>query len=250
MANDTQIRRTPVKRAAAAKTTAKAPPAKKTAARAKTAAPKKATPAKAPPSPPPGWYLDPADQTSARYWDGEGYLGDPVSADLDLTDLPPPGSAGEGDDTTADAEATANAPRNVIVFHGRTMKVNRPGPEQIVVWKRIAERAAGIGRETATPKACPECKGKAGGCEACHFTGSAHTGTVLKLFDRALKIISSVLVDEADRDWVEDQLLEGAINLNAAGEIVSLAVDQMVAATKGRTAPKTGPVATRRARQR
>jgi uncharacterized RDD family membrane protein YckC len=35
----------------------------------------------------PGWYKDPADPTTQRYWDGEGWLGDPLPADV----TPPPG---------------------------------------------------------------------------------------------------------------------------------------------------------------
>ncbi|GAA1754460.1 RDD family protein [Luedemannella helvata] len=35
----------------------------------------------------PGWYKDPADPTTQRYWDGEGWLGDPLPADA----TPPPG---------------------------------------------------------------------------------------------------------------------------------------------------------------
>jgi len=35
----------------------------------------------------PGWYRDPVDPTIQRYWDGEGYLGEPLPADV----TPPPG---------------------------------------------------------------------------------------------------------------------------------------------------------------
>lgn len=35
----------------------------------------------------PGWYRDPVDPTIQRYWDGGGYLGEPISADA----TPPPG---------------------------------------------------------------------------------------------------------------------------------------------------------------
>src|SRR5436305_5327973 len=35
----------------------------------------------------PGWYKDPAEPTTQRYWDGEGWIGDPLPADL----TPPPG---------------------------------------------------------------------------------------------------------------------------------------------------------------
>jgi uncharacterized RDD family membrane protein YckC len=38
----------------------------------------------------PGWYKDPADPATQRYWDGEGWLGDPVAADATPPDGPPP----------------------------------------------------------------------------------------------------------------------------------------------------------------
>ncbi|HEX6501178.1 MAG TPA: RDD family protein [Micromonosporaceae bacterium] len=36
---------------------------------------------------PPGWYKDPVDPTTQRYWDGEGWIGEPLPADA----TPPPG---------------------------------------------------------------------------------------------------------------------------------------------------------------
>ena len=38
---------------------------------------------------PPGWYKDPADPTTQRWWDGEGWLGDPIPADATPPDGPP-----------------------------------------------------------------------------------------------------------------------------------------------------------------
>jgi uncharacterized RDD family membrane protein YckC len=35
----------------------------------------------------PGWYKDPVEPTTQRYWDGEGWVGDPLPADA----VPPPG---------------------------------------------------------------------------------------------------------------------------------------------------------------
>jgi len=38
----------------------------------------------------PGWYKDPADPATQRYWDGEGWVGDPLPAGV----TPPPGPPG------------------------------------------------------------------------------------------------------------------------------------------------------------
>lgn len=40
----------------------------------------------------PGWYPDPADRTVQRYWDGEGWIGEPLPADA-TTPPGPPGPA-------------------------------------------------------------------------------------------------------------------------------------------------------------
>ncbi|MFV2106359.1 RDD family protein [Micromonospora sp. LOL_015] len=38
----------------------------------------------------PGWYKDPADPTTQRYWDGGGWIGAPLPADVTPPDGPPP----------------------------------------------------------------------------------------------------------------------------------------------------------------
>ncbi|MCX5067995.1 RDD family protein [Micromonospora lupini] len=38
----------------------------------------------------PGWYVDPADRDTRRYWDGEGWLGAPIPVDATPPDGPPP----------------------------------------------------------------------------------------------------------------------------------------------------------------
>jgi RDD family/Protein of unknown function (DUF2510) len=37
----------------------------------------------------PGWYKDPAEPTTQRYWDGEGWLGKPIPADAVPPEIPP-----------------------------------------------------------------------------------------------------------------------------------------------------------------
>ncbi|SCF35415.1 RDD family protein [Micromonospora mirobrigensis] len=38
----------------------------------------------------PGWYIDPADRDTRRYWDGEGWIGAPIPADATPPAGPPP----------------------------------------------------------------------------------------------------------------------------------------------------------------
>jgi uncharacterized RDD family membrane protein YckC len=42
--------------------------------------------------PAPGWYKDPVEPTTQRYWDGEGWIGDPLPADATPPPGPPPPS--------------------------------------------------------------------------------------------------------------------------------------------------------------
>ncbi|MFC0030772.1 RDD family protein [Micromonospora chaiyaphumensis] len=41
----------------------------------------------------PGWYVDPADPETRRYWDGEGWIGAPIPVDATPPDGPPPPEA-------------------------------------------------------------------------------------------------------------------------------------------------------------
>lgn len=221
MANDTAA----VKRAAAKKTAPK-----------KAAVKKSAKPA--PPSPPAGWYLDPADQSVERYWDGDGWDTSRGSR--------PPGGADPAPDGGAEEAAASTTGTDTITFRGRVMAYRRPSADQLAVWKMIAERAAGLAKEVATPKPCPTCKGE--GCDTCQGTGSAHSTTIFKLFNRAMTIINSVLVDEGDKDWLEDEMIAGRVDMEAAAQIISLTVDALIA-SKPETAPRNGPAPKARRRR-
>ncbi|MFB6395995.1 RDD family protein [Polymorphospora lycopeni] len=55
----------------------------------------------------PGWYKDPADPTTQRYWDGEGWIGKPLPADATPPAGPPPP---EPEEPPAAAEPAPQAP--------------------------------------------------------------------------------------------------------------------------------------------
>jgi hypothetical protein len=67
---------------------------------------------------------------------------------------------------------------------------------------------------------------------------------VMRLADRVPTIIHGVMVDEDDRDWLDDQFLAG-LKYDQAVDIVTLAIDQF---REPDPAPTTGPP--RRARLR
>lgn len=102
----------------------------------------------------------------------------------------------------------------------RKMTVRMPGPEQLAVWQRTAKRMAGVDPD------------------------SVDGTTAMKLLDRGLRFIQSVLVHEADRDWLEDQLLDGNLTLEEAARIVTLAMDAFAD-----TKPAGKPAPAKRARR-
>lgn len=191
MANDTTATK-PAKKAAPRKAAKKAAPAPAAKTRTPRKAAKKTT--TAPPAPPPGWYLDPTgDPTDSlsRYWDGKEWLGDPIpTAMVDPTDQP----------TTTLADATTyDVATETVTFRGRTMKVVQPEPEQLVVWQLTVRRLEGIESVTTTEQATT-------------------------LIGRALRVIQSVLANDVDRDWVEDQILDKKLDLTGAVPIVITAL--------------------------
>lgn len=248
MANDTTAKtpaarkRTPAKKAPAA--AKKAPAAPKRAA-----APRKAAAA---PPPPAGWYPS-GNAGQERYWDGAGWDdargtrpigGGPIEQDGPSTQQAAGGeTAGNG----------GGADPGTITFRGRVMAVTRPSEDQMALWQRIATRAQTFQRESQTPKPCPDCQGTgalAGDdtCQACAGTGDANTRTALRLFNQTMNIITSVLVDEADKDWLEDELVGGAIDLVDASEILTLTVSALIASRR-QAAPRTGPAPKARRRK-
>lgn len=230
MANDTTVKRA-AKKAAPAKKAVKKPAAKK------------AAPPRPAPPPPAGWYRDPAEPEVERYWDGEGWDARKGQRRPGAGDEPDPGAAdpaAEGDD------GGQPGPAGTITFRGRVMAIRRPTADQLAVWKMLAGRAQSVDRDLQTPRPCPECTGQ--GCEECGGTGSAHTAKIFKLFNRAVSIISSLLVDEADKDWLEDELIAGRLDIAAASEITKLAISSLVA-NQPAAAPRTGPAPKARRRR-
>lgn len=231
MANDTAVKKAAARKAQAKKTAKKASPAM--AARAPQ-----------PPPPPPGWYADPAEPDVQRYWDGDGWDAAKGARGLDGEPIPPATPAPV--DPAAAGDGGAPVPSGTITFRGRVMAYRKPTPDQLAVWKMIADRGQALAKDLANPQPCPTCQGS--GCEECDQTGSGHTVTILRLFKRTMTIISSVLVDEVDRDWIEDEMIAGRIQLVDASQIVNLTVQQMIA-DQPRQAPRNGPVAKARRRR-
>jgi Protein of unknown function (DUF2510) len=209
------------------------------------AAAKKAMPARkvaapvtnAPPAPPAGWYQNPDDATQSRYWDGAAWLGKWVPTDMVPAADPTPATV-QGEPApakAADRETRAN--RAVIEFGGRTMNVHMPSPEQLAVWKRIASRLSSA--DFTTPPGADLAS------EEARNRANEEAATLL---GRAITIITSVLDDPVDRDWVEDSILDGTLDLVGSTGIITATIDEF-RKMKPATASTTGPAPKARRRR-
>ncbi|WP_433314761.1 RDD family protein [Micromonospora chersina] len=73
----------------------------------------------------PGWYVDPADPETRRYWDGEGWIGAPIPVDATPPDGPPPP---EPEPAAAPAAAAAPHPGQPAPVTGAHPGGPVPGP--------------------------------------------------------------------------------------------------------------------------
>lgn len=102
--------------------------------------------------------------------------------------------------TGKQAAPVAGAER-AITFRERELWVKMPTEEQIIVYSRTLKMLQGPEVESWD------------GAEA------------LKALDRTLRIILAVVVNAADRDWIEDLMLDGELTLIDACQILNATVD-------------------------
>lgn len=108
----------------------------------------------------------------------------------------------------------------------RRMQVNRLSAEQITVWQANGERFTEIGREWADADRVIAQLGPD------HPQALAlrqrRAKQAARGLGRAMAVLRSVLAEEADRDWLEDQLTFGGMTLEGergAAQVVSLTID-------------------------
>jgi hypothetical protein len=112
--------------------------------------------------------------------------------------------------TEPDAKATPSdlAPELPIEFMGREMWVRMPTPEQLLVWKRTL-----VQLQRAD-------------------TDGWNFEQVMAALERTRKIMDSVLVHRTDVEWLDDQMLDGTVDLKGTAQIIQKTVEAFAEAVQ------------------
>jgi hypothetical protein len=101
-----------------------------------------------------------------------------------------------------DAPAPAGSERS-ITFRGREIWVKLPSPEQYLVWQRSIKMIEKMEDSEADWNA----------------------SQVLRALERGRGIIDSVILNEPDKEWLDNQWLDGAFGLVETVQILQLATE-------------------------
>jgi hypothetical protein len=122
-------------------------------------------------------------------------------------------------------------PEVPLQFRGREIWARMPRPEQLLVWQRTLDKLQNAGPDT-------------------NWTAS----TVMVALERLRKIVDSILVNEADKTWIDDQFLEGSMEfkdlvplINGVAEKFAELAAEAAPNREARRAKKAGKTATRKA---
>lgn len=115
-------------------------------------------------------------------------------------------------------------PELEIEFNGRTLWVRMPSPEQLLVWRRTLRQLQDAD------------------------VSDWNAEQVMIALERTRKIIDSLLVNKTDIIWLDDEMLEGTIDLVGTAEIINMAVARFAdAAEREQAKPKPPKRAARKA---
>lgn len=99
-----------------------------------------------------------------------------------------------------------------ITFEGRMLWVRLPKPEQLLVWKRTMRQLQ----------------------DAEVRDWNAEQAMIA--LERVRKIIDSILVNKVDVTWLDDEMLEGNVDLKKAATIVQMTLDAYIQAAEAEKA--------------
>jgi hypothetical protein len=105
--------------------------------------------------------------------------------------------------TEAPAEAGSE---QLITFRGREIWTRLPSPEQILVWKRVLHRLQEL--------------------DDTELTGEA----LITALDRGRRVIDTLIVNRADKDWLDDQFLDGELTFQDIAPLPTIVAEAFAAA--------------------
>jgi hypothetical protein len=116
---------------------------------------------------------------------------------------------------------TEQMPTSTIEFQGRAIEVVLPDPGQMLVWKRTLTNLQSA--------------------NLTDWTGAQ----MMKALERLRLIIDSIIVNEADKEWIDDQLLAKKFTIRELSEIPTKAAEAFATTPNNReerrAAKKAGP---------
>jgi len=110
-----------------------------------------------------------------------------------------------------------------ITFEGREIWVKFPSGEQLTVWQRTLET---LQRDDIDG-----------------WTGDR----AMKAFGRLRRIIDSIILNQIDKDWLDDQWLDGTLDIVKSSEILQLTIEAFRSDDNRATKRAATKKATRRA---
>ncbi len=97
-----------------------------------------------------------------------------------------------------------------VTWRGRVIRVRLPTIEQMTMYRRLARTFQELGERATQPGAEPMDMDEA-----------------TRHYDRAVKLITSIMVNPADIEWLEDEMLEGRVRLPDAAELMREAIGKL-----------------------
>jgi hypothetical protein len=101
--------------------------------------------------------------------------------------MPAPKKATVSRKTTA-PKSPAPPPNPVVTFRGRNIKIKIPGGAQVMMWSRVASQFGKVAETEPVDK-----------------------DEFRKVLDRLTRMVMSLFTSDDDKDWLEDQIIDGEI---------------------------------------
>lgn len=105
-------------------------------------------------------------------------------------------------------EQTSVVPEQEITFKGRAIWVHMPSPEQLLVWKRTLVQLQSA--------------------QVSDWNGEQ----VMKALERTRLIIDSLLANDTDKEWLDDEMLAGRVGLMDTSGIINQTVEKFAEAAE------------------